>query len=279
MVKGLHIEAADYVRETYLQTQGEIEYHHLAGSLYRQFGERKSAIDIYQNCLLIYPEDDISKIALSTLGIGAIPNRIPDTILQHIFDKNAHLYEENMLSLDYTSHEKVSEAVLSFKSTSDGEMIILDMGCGTGLLGQILKPHNVIIQGVDISKKMLEIARSKNIYDMLFCEEILSFIENTIVSYDIVAASNTVMYFGNLVDLLKPLTTILKKGGLFVFDYELFVGDGFDLHTGGRYSHSPEYVKKSLLNNGFFIKSSNEFIMREQAGKPVSANLLVAERT
>jgi len=51
----------------------------------------------------------------------------------------------------------------------------LDVGCGTGLMGEILKTHlkDSFAIGIDLSKEFLSIAAQKNIYDKLICCDIL----------------------------------------------------------------------------------------------------------
>ena len=44
---------------------------------------------------------------------------------------------------------------------------IIDLGCGTGLIGQALKKRRNRLTGVDISSAMLEQAGKKGVYDKL----------------------------------------------------------------------------------------------------------------
>ena len=44
---------------------------------------------------------------------------------------------------------------------------VVDLGCGTGLMGERLRPHCDCLEGYDISSGMLREARAKDIYDEL----------------------------------------------------------------------------------------------------------------
>ncbi|XP_060080070.1 methyltransferase-like protein 27 [Ylistrum balloti] len=57
-------------------------------------------------------------------------------------------------------------------STTDRKNIsILDVACGTGLLGEKLYEEGFTnLDGLDPSEKMLDVARAKNIYNTLYCE-------------------------------------------------------------------------------------------------------------
>ena len=52
---------------------------------------------------------------------------------------------------------------------------VLDLGCGTGLMGQYLRDNAAQLIGIDLSAAMLEEARNKQIYDAL--------VEGDIVEY------------------------------------------------------------------------------------------------
>lgn len=55
-------------------------------------------------------------------------------------------------------------------------MKLLDLGCGTGLLGQVLKEKygfdNIV--GLDVSEEMLARAREKGVYKRLVCSYVTS---------------------------------------------------------------------------------------------------------
>ena len=55
------------------------------------------------------------------------------------------------------------------KNTSNQKLgSIFDLGCGTGLLGQKIKKYCSSIEGIDLSKDMLEEAKKKQIYCKLY---------------------------------------------------------------------------------------------------------------
>src|SRR5438477_7207125 len=49
---------------------------------------------------------------------------------------------------------------------------MLDLGCGTGLAGAAFRPHVDWLLGVDLSPKMIEVARAKGLYDRLVIGDI-----------------------------------------------------------------------------------------------------------
>merc|ERR1711976_1062270 len=86
------------------------------------------------------------------------------------FDNAALNYEGVYLRAGYPDPWKCAEFVdeicQEFRIKKDAE--ILDMACGTGLVGQALSDKGFSrIHGCDISEKMLEIASTKDIYKSL----------------------------------------------------------------------------------------------------------------
>ena len=57
-----------------------------------------------------------------------------------------------------------------------GELNVLDLGCGSGLAGVMIKPRAADLTGVDLSPEMIELARARNIYDRLEVAEITAWL-------------------------------------------------------------------------------------------------------
>ncbi|NEU35571.1 methyltransferase, partial [bacterium LRH843] len=73
-----------------------------------------------------------------------------------------------------------------------------DAGCGTGLCGPLLAPYCQRLDGVDLSPKMLEKAKSKQLYDRLSKAELTAFLNNAPDMYDVIIAADVLCYFGDL---------------------------------------------------------------------------------
>ena len=74
-------------------------------------------------------------------------------------------YEHDVIQLaGYIGHLVTTEVLLRYLKNTEAK--ILDAGCGTGLVGDILynKEYKNIV-GVDFSQKMLDRALKKNIYN------------------------------------------------------------------------------------------------------------------
>lgn len=90
-----------------------------------------------------------------------------DNIAEHYNDLSSH-YEEIYLRAGWHDPLKCAELAKTCIGDSADAASVLDMGCGTGLVGVYLKErgfNNIV--GVDASAGMLEKARTKSVYTEL----------------------------------------------------------------------------------------------------------------
>src|SRR5688572_15807029 len=80
------------------------------------------------------------------------------------YDAWATGYDDDLASWSYRAPEVVADTVVSRQPTAGS---VLDVGCGTGLVGRALRARGFTgqIQGLDISQASLEIARQSGAYD------------------------------------------------------------------------------------------------------------------
>lgn len=127
--------------------------------------------------------------------------------------------------LDGAGEWKTLEAMLpDFKNKR-----VLDLGCGFGWHCQYAYDHGAIkIEGIDISKKMLERAkRTTNTMIQYHCMAIED-IEYPKESFDIVLSSLAIHYLVSFEDMVLKVKDCLVSGGNFVFSVEhpVFTANG-----------------------------------------------------
>lgn len=89
-----------------------------------------------------------------------------DHIKEH-YDEVAEKYDAIYLNAGYHDHENCANLVQEF-FPEQKDIEILDMGCGTGLVGQECKKLGYSkIVGIDASKGMLDTAAKKEAYHQL----------------------------------------------------------------------------------------------------------------
>lgn len=114
-------------------------------------------------------------------------------------------------------HIKTIENTKKYLNDSD---IVLDYGCGTGTKALELVEKVKIIQGIDISSKMIEAAKRKvderKIENVEFSHATLFDTSYESESFDVVLAFNILHLLENSQRAIKKITELLKSGGLFI---------------------------------------------------------------
>lgn len=86
---------------------------------------------------------------------------------RHLYASWADTYESGFVSDNgYLYHFGVAGVFLAEATSSDGP--VLDVGCGTGLVGEALRSEDscpIPLDGLDLSPEMLELARTKQVPD------------------------------------------------------------------------------------------------------------------
>ena len=87
--------------------------------------------------------------------------------MKQLFDDYSSTFEKSLDALVYNVPKLLSESVIDMNTNYS---LMVDLGCGTGLLGPLLRPYTTHMIGIDLSPKMLAIAENDKIgiYDHLF---------------------------------------------------------------------------------------------------------------
>lgn len=234
--------------------------------LFKQNAEM--ALKIAENWQKLEPDDIFSKRVFAGMsGQNVEAENVP--YAEKLFDSFAESYEETLSKLEPKIISKFKEICGDVKGH------ILDLGCGTGLAGAALKNDKNRFDGVDISAKMLEVARQKGVYDKLYQKDIAAFLRETPVasSYDMVVVFDVFCYFGDLKGILSRL-----KGADLWFTIESAEDDrtSYYLTPQGRYKHKESYVQDLLKACGFESVTPYPLVLRMENGENVCGILFHA---
>ena len=128
-----------------------------------------------------------------------------------MFDDYSANFEKSLESLAYNVPGLILEAV---KERQLDFSLTVDLGCGTGLLGPLLRPHTRYIIGVDLSPKMLAIAEKDKvgIYNHLYIGDmalLLQLLEKRREKKEIASSSTRRKLSGGII---SDLSTIAAEG-------------------------------------------------------------------
>ena len=146
---------------------------------------------------------------------------------QPLYDEWSQSYEQDLVgNLGYTGHLIAANALAEF--APDKAASIIDIGCGTGLVGQELKARGYShIDGIDFSEEMLKVARPKAIYEKLVSGDLMkkTAIETNTYQAAVCAGSFAPGHLGpecypEIIRLVRPSSPIVifMNGAHFVED-------------------------------------------------------------
>jgi predicted TPR repeat methyltransferase len=154
---------------------------------------------------------------------------------------------------------------------------ILDLGCGTGLVGDTFKDLTVggHLDGLDIAPRMIDAARARGIYDDLILGDLETELYAPGPSYELILAADTMIYLGDLAPAFLGVAKRLEPEGFYVFAVESTADGEWQQTPSNRFRHSTTYLKAEAERAGLVFVDSMECTLRNEAGTPV-AGLAVA---
>jgi predicted TPR repeat methyltransferase len=239
------------------------------------------ARQVYRDWLAREPDNPVPRHMLAACGGAAAPPRAGDAYVRELFDGFADSFDEQLLhNLDYRAPQILVRALEEVLGTPGAELDVLDAGCGTGLCAPLVRPYARWLAGVDLSGGMVEKARIRGGYDMLQVAELTAYLQSRRDAYDVVLSADTLVYFGELRDVLAAAYAALRPGGWVAFTLEAMddEADRTELTPSGRYRHSRHYVERVLSASGFIDARIATEALRRESGQPVAGWVVLARR-
>ena len=242
-----------------------VKAHKNMGVVLINQGKLDEAIEAYKKALSLKPDYAEASHILSALT-GKITKSAPREYVENMFDRYAYKFDQSLVEkLSYDIPKVITQlAVEKHGSGSLGS--ILDLGCGTGLTGEKIRPFCTYLEGIDLSKKMLEIAESKNAYDKLDHVDIVGYLSHAELNFDCFIATDVFIYVGDLYEVFRLIKVRNKKPGKLIFSTEHTNEKGFHLEKSGRYSHSKSYIEGLCKEFKFSISHFSETNLRKEKG-------------
>ena len=244
-------------------------------------GEVDKAADILEQWLEEEPENPVARHMLAACTGRDVPERAPNGFIETTFDGFAASFEAKLARLSYRAPALVAAMVRDCGLEPLHRLDVLDAGCGTGLCGALIAPFAGRLVGVDLSEGMLAHAKDKNVYHTLVKAELGEYLRDHRRAFDLIVSADTLVYFGDLQDVVAAFAAALRPNGHLVFTLEHAAGDGADagyrLELHGRYSHTRAYVEQLLASSGLSSKIVPAEL-RMEAGAPVAGLVIGAAK-
>lgn len=248
---------------------GDWEAWYALGEIAQCVGRRDEAREAYQRYFAAHPEDGEIEHLLIALKDENPPARASDRAIQHLYKNFASSYESRMCEdLKYAGPERLQDAIRTVIGERAG-LDLLDLGCGSGLMGLNTKWRAARLTGVDLSPEMIELARARNTYDGLEVAEITGWLDQDEMPFDLIVSSDCLIYFGDLGTIVQSAARRLKPGGVFAFSMERGNRFPFHLTDTGRYTHHPDHVRDAAAQANLEVAALNEAFLRYEYGEDV----------
>ena len=236
------------------------------------------ALDAYRQAAALDAADGHgARMKLAALGAAPLPASAPPAFVRGLFDQYADRFETSLVDrLGYGAPLQLIGALGAVAGPHRRFAEVLDLGCGTGLMGERLRPTAGNLTGVDLSAGMLDKARRKKIYDRLVESDVVGFGAGT-QHYDLVTAADVLIYIGDLAPLFAGVATALAPGGLFTFSVETHDGEApYALGPSLRFAHAPAAVEAMLDDCAMRMLSKQSVVLRQDRGEAVMGMIFVA---
>ncbi|MFN7781265.1 MAG: tetratricopeptide repeat protein [Lysobacterales bacterium] len=240
-------------------------------------GEREAARGAFLEAQQRDPEDQVVAHFLAALT-GELPGEVESDYIRRLFDDFAGHFEQTLVGkLGYATPARLAAFIR--EQAGDDFASVLDLGCGTGLMAVELAAEGRVIDGVDLSTRMLDIARDKGLYRALYAAEVLEFLHASSERWDLIVAADVFVYIAELASVCAAAFERLPPGGVFAFSIERSASDATELPADtGRYRHAPQALRAQLAACGFIDIAERQVEIRLEKGEPVAGVLFLAKR-
>jgi predicted TPR repeat methyltransferase len=202
--------------------------------------------------------------------------------VEALFDQYAPRFEEALVGkLGYRVPDLLDDLIQAEMSRLNIGAFerALDLGCGTGLMGERLRAKVAHLEGVDISAAMIAETARKGVYDSLSKAELVATLNARRADADLVTAADVLIYCGALPPILSALMPALRPGGLVAFSLEAHDGEEeLFLRPSLRYAHGVEATRNALVVAGLETLRFETAVLRFDRGAPITGILVVARK-
>lgn len=222
------------------------------------------AAEAFETALACDPADRLgASLRLDMLRDRSMADAMPPAFVEALFDQYAPKFETALVDqLSYCGPQLMAEQIAGPVGS------VLDLGCGTGLMGVELRPRCAELTGWDISTEMLRTCRAKGIYDRLEKRD-LNALPAPDQAWDLITAADVFIYLGALEKITGWVAMALRPEGQFVFTVEEHNGpEAYVLQDTCRYAHSAPALQDLLDQAGFNCRMTRA-VLRMDRDAPV----------
>lgn len=240
------------------------------GGILREMNRLDEAAHAFRQAIAHGADPELGGYYLASVGGGVAPAAAPVQYVEPLFDDYAPQFDEHLVqALHYRAHKVLAENLAGLAPGRFSSA--LDLGCGTGLCGPLVKPMAGRLSGVDLSGRMIERARTLGVYEHLAHADIVEYLRTTDETYDLILAADVFIYVGDLAPVFAAVRRVLAGAGVFCFSAEIGGrdGQGYQLLPSLRYAHSEPYLRDLAAQHRFEIVKWLHQSIRDDQRQPI----------
>jgi predicted TPR repeat methyltransferase len=250
--------------------------HKNLGITLQELGRFDEAESSLRQAIALKPDYAEAKHMLSALS-GETTATAPRDYVEGLFDNYAAKFESSLVdNLEYKIPSVIAEMIIK-DSKLDLLGSIMDLGCGTGLFGIEIKQFCEHLEGIDLSEKMLDRAKEKDVYNKLIKQDVITYLANESLNFDYFISTDVFVYIGDLCDVFRLIKSRNKTGGKLAFSTEDYDGDGFFLEQSGRYSHSKKYIESLCETFGYKLRHFETQALRKEKNQYIRGGVYLLD--
>ncbi|VAW52559.1 TPR domain protein [hydrothermal vent metagenome] len=272
-------EAITHYEEAIDKDPAFADTYYFLGRVYMDINNKEAAINHFRKTYELSPDHVSVNYYLAELDPDSNKSEAQTRYVAELFDNYADTFENDLVNnLQYKTPAVIHRQVMPHLGDSR-DLVIFDLGCGTGLCGELFRDVASRLVGVDLSPKIVEKAREKSVYDELQVDELTTSLQKESASVDVILAADVYVYIGDLKPIFDAAVSALKPSGLYSFSVEHSDGDLYELQSSGRYSHSVSYIEGLAASAGLYVLSHATSVLRKELGADVEGDVYVFARS
>ena len=244
----------------------------------RETGQWPEAARCFEQALALGADEALHRFYLASVKPGEpVPPHPPRAYVESLFDDYAPDFQHHLLQdLKYQAHSTLLAPLLA-----EGRRwsLALDLGCGSGLCGQLLAPVCDAVDGVDVSRVMVKQAAASGHYRRVDHAELLPFLAAGDGLANLIVAADVFIYVGALDTVLPAAARRLAPGGVLAFSVEQAdPGHDLQLRPSLRYAHGRTAIERLAAACELDVRALWAAAIREDQRRPVMGWYVLLQR-
>ncbi|MGB5232635.1 MAG: tetratricopeptide repeat protein [Desulfoprunum sp.] len=241
-------------------------------------GKLDEACACYLRLLELHPGHQTARHMVAALR-GERLGTAADEYVRTVFNGYADGFDDSLVQgLGYRVPEGLRRGVGLLAGADRTFAHLLDLGCGTGLVGAAFADICRCLTGVDLAEAMIIRTRSKQLYQHLLVDGIIPFLGATDGRYDLVTLADVLIYLGDPEPMLAAVHRKTTDDALLCFSIETAETPTYRLQSTGRFAHCPDFIGRLAAGTGWTVRHREVVQLRREGDDWIGGMLFFLDK-